>query len=65
MDRTNRKISYIVIKEDKQMGRWNIRWSILLVLWCVTGVKLAAMKVESLDRDGFLIAGMNLRLRIR
>lgn len=47
------------------MGRWNIRWSILLVLWCVTGVKLAAMKVESLDRDGFLIAGMNLRLRIR
>ena len=32
------------------MGRWNIRWSILLVLWCVTGVKLAAMKVESLDR---------------
>lgn len=53
MDRTNRKISYIVIKEDKQMGRWNIRWSILLVLWCVTGVKLAAMKVESLDRGWF------------
>lgn len=29
------------------------------------GVKLAAMKVESLDRGWFLIAGMNLRLRIR
>lgn len=39
------------------MGRWNIRWSILLVLWCVTGVKLAAMKVESLDRGWFFNRG--------
>ena len=39
------------------MGRWNIRWSVLLVLWCVTGVKLAAMKVESLDRGWFFNRG--------
>lgn len=47
------------------MGRWNIRWSVLLVLWCVTGVKLAAMKVESLDRGWFLIVDMNLSLQIK
>ena len=39
------------------MDRRNLRWGVLLVLWCVAGLKLAAMKVESLDHGWFFNRG--------
>ena len=39
------------------MDRCSFRWGVLLVLWCVAGLKLAAMKVESLDKGWFFNRG--------
>ena len=39
------------------MDRCNFRWGVLLVLCCMAGLKVAAMKVESLDHGWFFNRG--------